>query len=623
MEAIILQGVTVLDFLTCSNTLPQGGLSISQAQAQLLKEELTPVPDVLNAAFFEMVDRVYKAHLYEIREFFGLSKSSRRDRDKWAKVMDTYWADLYKEFKKWSVNRKTEIKRLRMDTVHMSQIETALDRMALNFLWISKGLFNSTHFGMQFPTPAPLLCSSFLLDVSESIVTLKSYLNLAWRWTDVFAMHLQAIELSSGTTFSLVHIIDRMKPKVPSQQVVWAICSEIFGMRTDVLVALCNAEKNPKVGPLPPKFGALPMIDDYKPADLVETLVAALKAWRNKSSEEIIKSRGLRTRDVPEDGNFNLINLPSGAIIINALSSTYYPWADCSNSQLTSRLRSVARFGIQAIWLSDHQENTYSTIPGYWVLRASIEKILVSQTAFKSWWDCIDCPEEGEPEMPLSSQGPDTISTRGHLSGKSKANEILSGTQKTIQTIIKALCTEEAGAIPVSEDRSEYGPFEEVHAAAMALFEALAVASFRAQSIYTHPNQDRLVMISKAKKVDCLSRFDFPSTFKAAAFEDVKTYYAPFDTEQLNNLEAFGPGSLAGQKGKLVSKKRIAKPETVSTVLVEGTPVKTPTKNPQVTGDVADFSSPTIEDDLLFKVNLVQSMNLDDMYEELEDEDED
>lgn len=651
MEAIILQGVLALDFLTSSQTLPRGGLSVTQAQAQLLKESPRPVPDVLNAAFFEMVNKVYKTHLYEFREFFGLSKSSRRDRDKWAAAMDAYWVELYKELRKWSVDRKAEIKHLRMDPIHLSQIETALDRMPINFPWITKGLFNSTQFGMQFPTPAPLLCPLFLLDVSESIIALKSYLNLAWRWIDAFAMNPQAIEFSSGTTFSLVQIVDHIKPKVPSQQVVWAICSEMFCMRTDVLVALRNAEKNPKAGPLPPKFASLPMIDSYKPATLVETLVAALKAWRNRSSAEIIKSRGLRRRDMPEDGNFNVINLPSGAVIINALGGTYYPWADCPTGQVTNRLKSTARFGIQTIWLSNHQEDTYSTIPGYWVLRAAIEKILLSQTGFRGWWDCIDCPEEGEPEMPPSSQGPDAITTRGHLSGESKANDILSGTQKTIQFIIKSLCSEEAGAIPVSinkNGRSEYKPFEEVHAAAIGLFEALAVASFRAQSVYMHPNQDHLTIIGKEKKKECLAKFDISSGFEPAPFDDVKAYYAAYDTDQLNNLEAFGPGSRAIPKHKALpnsSKKKIKKSSEhveqeildisgdIGEVLVKDTPAqtqktlpavpKTPTKNPQAGCTVVNFSSPPLEDDLLFKVNIVQNMDLDDIYEELEDEDED
>jgi hypothetical protein len=88
------------------------------------------------------------------------------------------------------------------------------------------------------------------------------------------------------------------------------------------LVALCNADAKAKTTPLPPKFVNLPMIDSYKPGDLAQTLLAFLRAWRN---------------------------LPNGAIIINALSGTCFPWADCPPNQVTGRLKAGARLAIQCL----------------------------------------------------------------------------------------------------------------------------------------------------------------------------------------------------------------------------------------------------------------------------------
>jgi hypothetical protein len=621
MEAIIHQGVLSLDLLISGLALPINS-SLSHARSFV---PIEPIPDVLNARFFEMLDGVYKAHLYEHREFFGLSRSSRRDRQKWAEAMEAYWAQLIKELHQWTVHRKAEIRRLRaVDTT--AQIDRALGRMKENLAWIIKGVFNSHLFGMTFPTPAPLLSPAFLLDVSESIIKLKPWLELAWQWIDPYVMSTSANFYSHGTTLALEAAVDRLVPNVPSLQVVWAIASEIFCMRTDALVALRNVDTMGKTSPQPPKYASLPLFEDkHQPKELLVIVMAALKAWRAASSEEVIETRGLRKRDIPEDERFNVLNLPRGAIIFNALTCTYYPWAFCmSRNRITGRLTAVAQKALQMLWVSNHQQDVYSKIAAYWVLRHAMQSILTAQTAgFKGWWDCSEYPFEGEPKMPPSSPSPDAISTRGQLSGQSKANWIHSETEKAIQTIIKILCAEETGAIPVpvDDDKSDYKPFEEVHEAAMALFESMAVASFRAQSIYTDPTQTRLAIVSKKKRKRCLAKFEIPATFEPAPFEVIETYYASFDTDQLSNLDVFGPGSLALEKGKKSAesgKKKLFK----SAEFIEEEPAETarsPVKAPDAASySVARFSSPPVDDDLMFKANMIKSL-----YDETMDEEED
>ena len=127
--------------------------------------------------------------------------------------MNTYWSKLTKELQKWASLRKAEIRSLCADAINCAPIEAALDRMVKNLVWIMKGLFNSTLFGMQFPTPASLLSSMFLLDVSESVTVLKPYLELTWRWKDLYLM-----SSSYGTTLSIIDLLDCHNPKCPSSR---------------------------------------------------------------------------------------------------------------------------------------------------------------------------------------------------------------------------------------------------------------------------------------------------------------------------------------------------------------------------------------------------------------------
>jgi hypothetical protein len=640
MEAIILQGVSTLNFLTSTREAPSG-LSVANLQKNVFVEPPKPVSHVLNAAFFEVLDAVYKNHLYNLRESFGLSKSSHRDREKWAKGMEAYWTELVREVQKWTVHRKSEIRTLRTNAIDQAPIEIVLDRMRNNLLWITKGLFNSNLFGMSFPTPAPLLSPMFLLDVSESVIALKPWLELTWKWIDPYAMSSSANQLSYGTTFALQDALDRFKPSIDTQQLVWTIASEIFCMRTDALVALRNADAAAKTTPQPPKFSALPIFNDKdKPKVLADLVEAALKDWRARSTQDVITSRGLRRRDLPDHARNNLLTIGDRGVLINALACTYFPWADCPPNQIKGRLVAAAQRALQALWLSNHQEATYYEIDAYWVLREAIFKILSTKTkTFKEWWDMADYPFEGAPQMPASSQGPDAISTRGQLSAQSKANAIQSGTEKAIQAIIKVLCTEEVGAIPVpvDEKKSDYRPFEEVHEAAMALFEAMAVASLRAQSVYTDPSQERLSIISKKQRADFLAKFDVPTSFEPAPFDVIETYYASFDADQLSNLDVFGPGSLAFEKRQklvMATKKKVPKSASrvnneeeessrsitvvsdLGTVLVKDTPERSSALVKQ--GEGAVFSSPIIEDDLRFKASIISEFDFDedeDIYE--------
>jgi hypothetical protein len=174
----------------------------------------------------------------------------------------------------------------------------------------------------------------------------------------------------------------------------------------------------------------------------------------------------------------------------------------------------------------------------------------------------------------------------------------------------------------------------------MALFEAMAVASFRAQSVYTDPTHERLSIVSKKQRVDFLDKFDIPASFEPAPFDIIETYYASFDKDQLSNLDVFGPGSLAFEKRqKLVNttKKKVSKSSAkivneeeeeeeeeeeasgsitvvsdLGKVLVKGTPDHTSASVKQ--GETVVFSSLIIKDDLMFKANIISE------FDDFEDE---
>lgn len=590
MEAIILQGVIALDFLSSTQDHSED-LSVDDVGKKMIQTPPIPVPGVLNAAFFDILDAVYKKHLYKIREFFGLSKSSQRDQETWASAMEAYWVEIEEEVKKWCAIRKREIGLLRVDTVDVSQIESVLNKMTSSLTWINNGLFNTVAFGMWFPSPAPLLCPMFLLDVSESVTTLKDWLDLIWRWLDPYVTSSMATARFHGSSLSVMASLRSMVPLVEERELMWAIASEIFCMRTDAVVALRNADKAAKTSPLAPGFSALPMFEDMKPKTVCSVVNIALKAWRSSSTPDVINSGALRMRNLHKDQKHNIQNLPNGEVILNSLAATAFPWAACPSNQVTGRLQSASQTAVQALWVSDHQNNTYSDIKAYWVLRHAIQELLQDMTTgFKGFWDGLECPSEDQPKMPSSPQGPESISTRGQLSAQSKANAIQIGTEKAMQAIVKILCTEETGAIPVPEDetKSDFQPFEEVHEAAMALFESLAVASCRAQSVYQDPGHDRLSIISKQKRTECLATFDIPRSFKPAPFDVIQTHYASFDSEQLSSLDVFGPGSLAFQKRKELNSKKKS-PDLVplsqgaiitvdeGNVLVEDTPLQAKT----------------------------------------------
>jgi hypothetical protein len=629
MEALILQGASALDLLSSSRAFP-GGLSIAEARKSVVQNPPKPVPEVLNATFFDVLDAVYKKHLYTIREFFGLSKSSQRDRETWALAMDEYWREVSEEIEKWCTSRRSEIAGLRASTIDRAQVGVILDQMPMNLTWISKGLFNSTTFGMRLPTPAPLLCPVLLLDVNESIITLKPWLELVWRWLDPNVMCNSAVARFHGSSGSILASLERYKPVIETQELLCSIASEVFCMRTDALVALRNADTAGKTGPQPPSHSSLPMFGDLRAKDLLSTIVPALKLWRNNSPPEVIKSRALRYRDLHEDPKQNLEELPNGRVIIGALVITAYPWAACPINQLGGRLTAAANNALQALWIRNHQAQFYREIPAFWVLRHAIYGLLKDlTTGFIGFWDGLVYTSSAEPQMPPSSQGPDSLSTRGQLSGQSKANAIQAGTEKAIQAIAKILCSEEAGAIPVpvDEDKSEFQLFEEVHEAAMSLFEALAVASFRAQSVYNDPGHDRLSIISRQQRREHLARFDLPESFQPAPFDVIETHYASFDSNQLGSLDVFGPGSLAFQnRKKLIEKKKgkkaqaaemLLSPTQGGIVLVE----ETPTKAPKEKGRAVEFSSPILEDDIVAKVDLIKDFDISDS-EEIYDMDE-
>ena len=630
MEAIILQGISTFDFLTSAGPALSSKLTLSQGRERVLDSPSRPVPEVLNAAFFDILEGAYKTHLAKHHESFGLSKSSSKDRKAWATAFEKYWEDILAKLQPWMVNRKEEIKALRSDAIDHAQLEGILDQMTGRLSWISSGLFNSIEFGMEFPTPAPLLSPIFLTNMGKSITELKLWLELTWRWIDFFAMSKEAIQRSQGSSLSIISTLRRLEPvsTVSAQQVLWAIASEIFSMRFNGLIELRDKDTAAKSSPSLPTYQNLPMFGDRRPKAYFEIVSSGLKAWRAITQPGVIDSHPPQYCELPKDIKDNILGLPGGNVILNSLRLTSFPWAACPANQVSGRITAATHAALQALWLRDHQESTYSNIPAFWVLRTAVSDALEKYTSgFKGWWDKLEYPSEDEPEMPPSSQYPTSCSTRSLLSGQAKATDIQMGTESAVFDMVRILSSENAGGIPVPGDggRMEIKLFEEVYDAAMKLFEAVAVASFRAQSVYLHPDQNHLAIIGKQKRRELVERLDISRAFQPAPFEVIETYLASFDAEHLGTLDVFGPrASIAFQKRKsLVDQKKKKQREqgasgsgdttlvaqTPSTILVEDTPeqAKAPKKAKINEKKVIDFPTPPFDglpDDVLVQVNL-------------------
>lgn len=314
-----MQGILALNFLSARFVI-EDNVPVLEIQDTLLEKPSRPMPGVFDTAFFDILDKLYKKHLYDIREFFGLARSSQRDQETWKTAMKAYWEELAEEVESWTLSRQRDLDDLEDDKIDKDKIRDILKRFQCRLQLISAGVFNCTRFGMEFPTPAPLLCPTFLLDVSNSIITLKPWLNVMWYWLDPFAMHSSSIMYYHGATLSLRAAMGRFRPKEGPKRLLWKIMSEIFCMRSDALVSLRNADVAARTSPIIPNQNSLPNFDLKTPKEMHNLIHPVLKVWCSISCPELIQYKALQLQDILSSNQ--ILDLPEGPAILNALTST-------------------------------------------------------------------------------------------------------------------------------------------------------------------------------------------------------------------------------------------------------------------------------------------------------------
>lgn len=171
-----------------------------------------------------------------------------------------------------------------------------------------------------------------------------------------------------------------------------------------------------------------------------------------------------------------------------------------------------------------------------------------------TFWDGVGLIEPSStvpPELPASQVV--KFTPRVHLAHQAKANGILNETRAAILQIIKLISSVGVGAIPGSQQSPEPRPYEDVYKAARFLFEVslsawvrwrslnfcqkIAIASHRAQTIYTEPLKERMFEVALDELELLYHALNVPASFQSAKPADVLAYYTPLTYAQLDEVE--------------------------------------------------------------------------------------
>jgi len=548
MEALILQGVVTLDFLfsTINASAKEG--NVPKLQQMLSRGPAEPVQDIVDADFFLQADAVYKNTLLPVRELFGIQDHSCRDQAKFTEAYREYVMSLEQVLLTWAANRKMTLAKSDQPPAEYAKV---LDGFKNRLQLVLKyGLFNCTAFGMTFPTPPPLLTGLFLLDVGGSLTGLRPWLDFVMQWIDPNVLVGAAIQGFGGTSLMFQSAIERFAPRKGTQVALNKVLACIFKYRSTALVQMRNADTS--AGRHPSHMTIKKVADGYEQnwKDDLAKLGAVLKTWRSRAAgakDDLNKAPPL-LKHLPPEQEGVLKRIKDGDILLNALVETCFPWAFGSPNTMTHRLQSAVAAASQSLLLTIYQKKSYLSLDNFIALRQELESVLKSATSnFKQFWDLMEI-EDGHVLVPSSSQEP--FSTRTRVSLDARAKEIQKFTKQAVRSIVKLVSNKDAGGIPVALDEHSGipHPHEDVYFAAKALFEAMAVASHRAQSIYTDPMGDRSAQLTRQMISALYTALDIPDTFQPAPDAVVAAYYTQTDIEELTQLESMGDGSLALQR---------------------------------------------------------------------------
>ncbi|KDR66010.1 hypothetical protein GALMADRAFT_148184 [Galerina marginata CBS 339.88] len=551
VQTMMEHGGLVLDFLSSDFPLPKpdalGKPDLATIRERLAAQPLDIMRDLLDAKFFQNCNDLYKQYLFRHREKFSPILTNSYVKSSWDDAYPLYVRDMIQRATLWASGRAETFQSEYPD--HTKKVLDALPQRLS--LVLEHGLFNTTEHGLFFTTtPAPIPCSYFFGDFVKIFPKLGPWILYMFLWLEPFYGSLLTFQAFSGGLAMLEARMAQLRPKSGAKEAVRKFLSVIFACRSSDLLRLALKCEDLRLPPPKVLTMATIVLDESTKEvpwrEIHKEVSDALRSWRSHAktgeAHTVVKKS---TRPTDTQFIFDKWDAKYHFSLNELFESTAAPWVSTISTNSHNRMGTMAQFVVEILQLFRKYSMTLREYSCYWDLRSVIQDTMESEFAgHLLWWDGITEPSIVIPNssQPLGTEG-------NHATLKAKAMEMREKAEKVMAQITALLATPDMGSIPVlnDDDTISYSPHEDVHAAAIELFREVALASYKAQTIYLEPDQDRLQAITRSRKAAILPLFEFPGDFQPAGDGFVEAYYSPLTTEELDMVTALGEGSRAHQ----------------------------------------------------------------------------
>ncbi|KAF9473076.1 hypothetical protein BDN70DRAFT_937697 [Pholiota conissans] len=551
-EAIVNQGIHLLDYLTTDVEVPHLEKGCIPSTP-----DIHPHPDILDAEFFEIVSSCYAHHLYSCRDSYGVpTEFAETGRTSYQQAYAEYSTNVQKQIGVWCQERLNRIQHI-PNQAEVSNIYRHMpERLAYA---LEHGFFNKEEFGLCLPHHFPLLCKFFVIDICDMLAKYCYAVMEIFRMLDPFFCGIlidskRETEFKDQPTEMLCAWVRRQAAEHPEMCVINRILSVIMRHRTRALIKMDATDlgKPPRYPPRNSLYAIkIPKDSDDEGSDAEKStpiwtreyhdLVNLMRAWRAREADEagvkiFTDYPALKYRPKLEAGK--LETAEHGLRLLEMLNATALHWASSSASQSLSHFRTLAGYMINSLWVYTHHGRRYLETNEVWDLREELRTYLEGDMmSFCGYWDCV-YKQVGGRKDPLT-QTDDDIPHKLVLENVMKKME--GKTHALVNGLAHQLLHRDLGAIPLKD--GGLGLEKRVHQAAIALFTEIAVASWKARTMYMDVQMNRMKSVKKEDQLLLLEELSIPDTFVCASKEETKAYYKSLNKEELGKIEASGAGS--------------------------------------------------------------------------------
>ncbi|KAF9521644.1 hypothetical protein CPB83DRAFT_900451 [Crepidotus variabilis] len=514
-EVFITQSLLALDFLCSSHSASARergeGPDLDMTRLEVSLAKFSPAPDILDAQFFGILDEVYGRHLHEHESLFA-SVLSPEESNTFEEAYLRYREEVWLKLDHWCTARASNPE---TSSLVAAILDGFRDRLSL----VLQGLFNSDAFGIGYSTSLPLLCPHFYTDVANSLARVSRSLSYVWSWFDPYAVVRRAVRHFYGLSMMMKVIIQARNPGGDADDLLNQIFGVLFSRRHSTLLEVLRVDFRPLSYVCPPVESLL----DSPPWSPVRSVL-----WRTLADWRSMQTSAHHQEDFSPALVSQLFELEHGKLLLHSLTHTVFPWWDLSAGPEVLSADAVLHASVIV-----HQRPLFSDIPHLTCLRdLLISVIQQSAPTFAGFWAFLS----EDPNYILHAQSP-----------QSRVASTSQQVKSVVAGITLLVSSEAVGAIPSPVDayHAVYRPHPDVFRAAQKLFRAIAVASNRSQNIHLHPaSTSRLQNLDPSLIDDLYANLHVPSTFSAAPFKHVRSYYSPYQPEHAAELLAVGHGTL-------------------------------------------------------------------------------